>query len=287
MIDTSLIRSPEFERPADAPLGAGSVQLPEFPLVSVVVTSFNSSTWLEAALRSALDQDWRHLEVLLVDDCSSDSSRQIALQLADGDARLRVFLMDRNVGTYAARNAGLAAARGDVLTFMDSDDYIDPVRISRQLSLLRNPGLVATTCNYERRTREGALVMNRGLPARQALVSLMFKREVLAEIGWFDGGMRFAADDEYFERIRHVYGRSAHANVPETLYVALAREGSLSTSGAAATSLDGSAEDDGLSPARRSYVAAYRRWYSALAESGMRPWMPRHLPDVRPFTAAL
>lgn len=263
----------EHERPLALELLAPGVRIAEDPLVSLVMTSYNSEEWLGNALRSALCQSWRNLEVVLVDDASADRSVDLALQVAADDSRLRVFRMNRNSGTYSARNAALAAVRGEVVTFMDSDDTCDPERIARQLGLLRTPGLVATTCNFVRRTSDGALVLNRGLPERQALVSLMIKRQVILEVGGFHAARR-SADDEYFERIRYVYGRQAHANVPEPLYTALYRESSLSRTGPGAIELSADDSAPALSPERQAYVDAYRAWYADLANRGMRPFMP-------------
>jgi glycosyltransferase involved in cell wall biosynthesis len=263
----------DYERPVGLELAAPCVPLSDSPLVSLVMTSFNSEEWLEKALRSALDQSWRKLEVILIDDASSDNSVEIALQLATTDTRLRVFRMSRNSGTYAARNAALVVFRGEVVTFMDSDDTSDPERVACQLALLRTPGLVATTCNFVRHTEEGKLVLNRGLPERQALVSLMIKRQVVLEVGGFHVA-RTSADDEYFERIRYVYGRQAHANVPKPLYKALYRDSSLSRTGPGALELSADESSPALSPERQAYVDAYRVWYVELARRGARPFMP-------------
>jgi glycosyltransferase involved in cell wall biosynthesis len=283
MTDPGTSATGPFERPRDVGLDAPGIALGAEPLVSIVMTAFNSAATLEHALRACLAQTWPRLEVLLVDDASTDGGVALALRLADADARLRVLRMDRNVGTYAAKNAGIAAARGEVLAFMDSDDDCAPQRIATQLERLRAPGLVATTCNYVRRTADGTLVLNGRLEARQALISLMVKRRVVDEVGWFDP-VRTSADDEFFERIRHTYGRAAHANVPEALYTALHHEASLSVSGPGANDL---AADDGeavLSAPRRAYQASYRAWYDALAQRGCRPYLPRH-PAGRPFEA--
>lgn len=272
-----------FERDVRHPLTAAQAALPARPLISIVMTSFNSECDLERSIRSALLQSWSHLEIVLADDASTDGSIGLALRLSKIDPRLRVLRMDRNAGTYAAKNAGMLAARGDVITFMDSDDISKPDRLLRQLELLRTPGLVATTCNYVRTSQNGEIVLNGGLRERQALISLMIKRQVVDDVGWFDT-VRTSADDEFFERIRHVFGRSAHQNVSEPLYVALHREGSLSTSGTGANRLDAASGEGVLSAPRQAYVRAYRGWYAALEAGGQRPWIPRR-PSGRPFPA--
>lgn len=272
-----------FDRPRSHPLQALDMELPERPLVSVVMTVFNSAPWLEAAVDSVLQQkDWQHLELIVVDDRSTDASSDILMRLATQDPRVRPFHLDENLGTYRAKNIGMSVSRGQLVTFMDSDDTISPDRIARQAGLLLDGGLVASTCNYVRRTAEGEIVPMGGLTERQALVSLMFKRAVLADIGWFDS-VRTSADDEFFERIRHVYGRPAHRNVGLPLYQALHRERSLSTDGIAPVILSSAGEEGMLSEPRRAYVSAYREWYQKLEANGRRPYIPFNILSPRPF----
>lgn len=273
-----------FDRPRDHPLQAPVTTMSPRPLVSIIMTVYNSSPWLEAAVDSVIKQEgWRDLELVVVDDASSDDSGAILKRIARLDRRIRPFSLRRNHGTYRAKNIGMSISRGELVTFMDSDDTIAPDRIAWQATLLLEHGLIATTCNYTRRTAFGQLVAMGGLLERQALVSLMFKRPVLADIGWFDS-VRTSADDEFFERIRHVYGRNAHGNVPAALYHALHREQSLST-GAAAVDLAASDDADMLSGPRAAYVSAYREWYRQLDARGRRPYMPFNFIAPRPFQA--
>ena len=270
-----------YLRPASLPLRAPGADVPGEPLVSVVMTSFNSSAWLRESIASMLAQDWDRLELVLVDDASQDDSVAIALQAAARDPRVRVLAMQRNAGTYVARNAGIRASRGEVVTFCDSDDRCTPDRIGKQLAQLRAPGIVASTCNYVRVDASGEVVMNRGLRERQGLVTLMVRREVFDDIGWFDA-VRTSADDEFFERLRLVYGRPAHANVAEPLYLALHRHDSLSTARATGANLSDAGEAF-LSPPRQHYVQAYKAWHAGAVASGQRPYMPLQVRGQRPF----
>jgi len=275
-----------FERSLRDPLHAPAVILPVDPLVSVIMTTFNSSPWLAGSVSSVLAQSWRNFELVVVDDGSVDETPELLRRWAEADMRVRACLLDRNIGTYPAKNIGMSISHGDVVAFMDSDDFIDANRLQKQLDRLRQPGLVATTCNYVRKTIDGVIVPNGGLMERQALVSLMFKRQVLLEVGWFDR-VRTSADDEFFERIRHIYGRGAHSNVSEPLYHALYRNDSLTTQGAAPM-LMGATNDEGmLSPPRRAYVEAYRSWYLAASRHRKRPYIPFEMGDERPFPIPL
>lgn len=93
-------------------------------LVSVIIPVYQVRAYLAACLESVLAQDYPHLEILLIDDCSSDGSLQLAEDFAARDARIRVIRNPRNLGLGAARNVGLAQARGKYVLFLDSDDSI-------------------------------------------------------------------------------------------------------------------------------------------------------------------
>jgi len=89
--------------------------------VSVIVPVFNAQESLERCVRSALDQGWGDVEVLVVDNNSADDSYRVAQRIARQDKRVQV-LVERKQGVSAARNAGLRIAKGDWVTFLDSDD---------------------------------------------------------------------------------------------------------------------------------------------------------------------
>lgn len=107
------------------------------PLVSVVVPAFNAARYVEAALRSVLAQDYRHLEVFVVDDGSSDDTVARAGAVARMDDRVQVVSLERNSGCPAvARNAVLARARGELVAFLDADDLWTPRKLSEQVAAL-------------------------------------------------------------------------------------------------------------------------------------------------------
>lgn len=94
----------------------------EGPLVSVIVSCCNQEAFVEATIRSVMTQSWRHLEVLVIDDCSQDRSYEILERLAREDPRIKPLRQPRNLGVVAARNAGLAVARGTFIALLDGDD---------------------------------------------------------------------------------------------------------------------------------------------------------------------
>ena len=93
------------------------------PLLSVIVAVYNVEDYLPRCLQSICDQTYTHLEILVTDDGSTDSSGQICEDFARRDPRIRVF-HTKNSGLFAARNVGLKHVTGDFVGFVDGDDYI-------------------------------------------------------------------------------------------------------------------------------------------------------------------
>jgi len=93
--------------------------------ISVIVPIYNVAAYLPECLESILNQDYRELQVLLIDDGSTDASGTICDQFAARDPRIQV-IHQKNGGAASAKNAGLQAATGEYLSFVDSDDYLEP-----------------------------------------------------------------------------------------------------------------------------------------------------------------
>jgi len=106
------------------------------PTVSVVLPVYNGEAYLRDAVDSILTQTYRKLELLLVDDFSTDSSRRIAEEYAQRDARVRVLPNTREKGLAGAVNSGLAAATGKYIARMDGDDLSAPQRLMKQVTFM-------------------------------------------------------------------------------------------------------------------------------------------------------
>ncbi|MGY3572144.1 glycosyltransferase family 2 protein [Vibrio paucivorans] len=93
------------------------------PMVSVIITCFNYERFIRSSIESVLNQDYPNLELIVVDDCSSDSSRDIIMEY---HPQLIPVFHDKNQGHGGAFNNGYAAANGDIIMFLDADDYLLP-----------------------------------------------------------------------------------------------------------------------------------------------------------------
>jgi len=111
------------------------------PLVSVVVPAFNAAAYLGAALDSLRAQTVRELEIIVVDDGSSDDTAAIAHRHASEDPRVRVISLEKPPGRPAsARNAGIRAARGSYIALLDADDTCIPTRVETQVRAMQRTG---------------------------------------------------------------------------------------------------------------------------------------------------
>ena len=124
------------------------------PRVSVVVPIYNVEDYLAECLDSIAGQTMRDFEVVLVDDGSTDSSHATAEAYAQRDERFRL-ITQANAGLGAARNAGTAAATGEFLLFVDSDDVIAPNALARLLGVLDRTGSDFATANVQRLSSNG------------------------------------------------------------------------------------------------------------------------------------
>lgn len=178
-------------------------------LVSVVMPARNASRWVGAAVRSVLDQGWRNLEFLFVDDASTDETVAAASAAAEGDSRFRVISLPRRRGAYGARNAALREARGRWVAFQDADEWAHPDRLAVQIGAMKQAGAAASTARGIRVDAEGSL-QARGLHplSRWAPSTLMIDRQaVLVRAGVFDEVLS-GADNEYWWRLVLLFGPS-------------------------------------------------------------------------------
>jgi GT2 family glycosyltransferase len=150
------------------------------PLVSVVIPVFNGEAFIAAAVESVLAQDYRPLEVIVADDGSTDRTREI---VATFPLVSLLALEHRSAG--AARNAGVRAAKGQVIAFLDADDLWLPEKISRQMeALIADPALEAVFAHLQEFREEGAEAKDRSRPGLTP-ATMLIRRAAFTRIGWF------------------------------------------------------------------------------------------------------
>ena len=211
--------------------------LPYLGLVSVIVPAHRAAGSLRTALRSILRQSYPHLEVLVVDDASPDDTHEVARAIAAEDPRVRPLRSPRNGGAYAARNIGLAEARGDYVTTHDADDWSHPRKVEAQLrAFLADPETMGNAVFWARARPDMRFTTNWRLShaiLHLSYSSLMMRREAADVLGPWDE-VRTGADSEYLWRLQDTFGRRGFAEVmPDApLAFGLDEEGSLTRSSA-------------------------------------------------------
>lgn len=117
--------------------------------ISIIIPVYNTSQFLELCVESVLEQTFPDFEAVLVDDGSTDGSGRLCDELAGKDARIVVLHKD-NGGLSSARNAGLDAARGEYVTFLDSDDMVSPDYLEDLFRVIEQNGAQIAMCGFQR-----------------------------------------------------------------------------------------------------------------------------------------
>lgn len=200
--------------------------------VSVIVTAYNAESTLKGCVESLLSQTWNNVEVIIVNDASTDSTLRIAQQLKESDTRVELIDLSKNVGTFAAKSIAALYVKGDFLTCQDSDDWAHPNKIQEQvMPLINNADLIATTSYWLRMDEEGVYHSRHFYPfLRQNPASPMFRFEQVKEDIGLWHIVRTGADSEFFERLKLYYGKDKIQVVKKPLTIASHRENSLMTS---------------------------------------------------------
>lgn len=180
--------------------------------VSIIIPTYNAANLIGVAIESLQKQTWQHLEMIVVDDHSTDNTYDIVQQYAKADERIKVFQTPTNSGAYTARNIGLLHATGHYVTVNDADDWSHPRKIEIQVThLQQHPHIIANTSTLCRVT-ENLFVYRRGTRGKYLfsnMSSLLFRRKIVQEkLGYWDS-VRFAADGEFKKRIISVFGKGA------------------------------------------------------------------------------
>lgn len=118
------------------------------PLVSVVIPAYNSELYISQTIQSVVTQTYTNWELIVVDDCSADRTKELVEAWVRRDSRIRLLACPENRGVAEARNAGIAAARGEWIALLDSDDLWVEEKLEKQLDLANSSGAKVIYCSY-------------------------------------------------------------------------------------------------------------------------------------------
>ena len=246
-------------------------------LVSIIMTVYGRDEYLDVAINSILDQTHRNLELIVVDDYSTDDAWDYLQSLSENDPRIKPIRVQKNGGTYLAKNLGLTKAKGDYIAFMDSDDWTHPQRLERQISILKSsPEAKAVWHKYFRIDEAGNIIFRGKGAIRNACISLMCKKEIFDELGYFDA-LRVGADTEFVERIQAYFGKSTLIGDPIPSMFMLQHSSSLTGGGKFHISWRS------ITDYRLAYHSSFREWHRQISNGKTTPFLPHPL-RVRPFS---
>ena len=246
-------------------------------LVSIIMTAYNAEDTISRAIEGILAQTYTNFELIIINDCSTDSTLEILKTYKKAISRIRVITTSKNYGTFVCKNYGMMVAKGDYFTFHDSDDYCMPEYIEKSYYQLQNSGLPVSytgcTTIFDASVKQYRWNKSRGSYNEISTHSAFFSRKVFEEIGYFDS-VRFGADNELRRRFKAYYGQIAENKRIKT-YIYEKRDGSLTCNEVTGF------KDAQKNRAREVYKRNYLEWHKTF-KKGKSQYLPFPL-EKRPF----
>src|SRR6056297_44445 len=250
--------------------------------VSVVMPVRNASATIRHAIESLQEQTWQDLQIIVVDNCSTDATLQIVEDIAKADPRVQLVAMSKDSSTGACLNAGMARASGQFVTTHDADGWAHPQKIEAQMKRLRQDqralGVVSRSITMRGDLHAQADWRPDGSLISGNHASFLFSRHLLDETGPWDT-VQAGAREEFIARFKAKFGDTAVVETDRELPLTLcrARNASAAEPGDAARTavLHGPLAD---------YARSYQRWHAGVEPDELA------LPDTaptRPFPAPL
>ncbi|MEO5690812.1 MAG: glycosyltransferase [Candidatus Saccharimonadales bacterium] len=210
------------------------------PLVSVIIPAYNAESYIKIAIDSIQDQTYKNLEIIVIDDKSTDNTLSIANQLAEKDERIKLIKNTTNIGIGGNRNKGIEKSNGDYICWQDADDISRPDRIQNQVDYLESHpevGMVGGFITFfedehEGKTRRYAeddqtLRYNIFKYNPVAQPACMVRRACYERVGLYDSSLRVSEDLDMIFRIGEKF---KFGNIQEVVIKYRQTSGSLTSS---------------------------------------------------------
>lgn len=192
------------------------------PLVTVYMPTYNRVALLQRAVESVLGQDYRNIELIVVDDNSTDGTHQYLAEMAEKDSRFRYFINEKNSGACVSRNKAIFAANGEYITGLDDDDFFLPNRITSFIKNLHKFELDCValyTHTYVQKSLDLRVAVKKIAQCnKKDLISanwignqVFTKTEYLRSIGGFDENLPAWQDLECWYRLLDHYNSTAYS----------------------------------------------------------------------------
>ncbi|WP_236939117.1 glycosyltransferase [Evansella clarkii] len=222
--------------------------------VTVIIPVYNAEETINTALDSIITQTWINLEIIVVDDCSTDNTTDVIRGYTEKDNRITLLSTGKNSGAYTARNIALKKATGEYVTINDADDWSHPEKIETQVRHLQKHKNIIGNFSQQARATEDMVFYRRGKPGIYIFAnmsSFMFRREpVMKKLGYWDS-VRFAGDSEFVKRIKQTFGEKSVTEI-DTAPLSFQRQSANSLTGDSAFGFPGY-----FMGARKEYAEAH------------------------------
>lgn len=175
--------------------------------VSVIIPVYNGACYLGAALASVMEQQAQPLEVIVIDDGSTDETAAVVAQWQQSAAWPIHYRHQANAGPAAARNRGVSLAQGDLLAFLDADDWWHPAKLQRQVALLTETPTLGYVLSHMHVVQEAGIVWPvqahyQNEPPCFLPSALLVRQAVFEQVGPFDERYRYSDDADWFLRAK-------------------------------------------------------------------------------------
>lgn len=200
------------------------------PRVSLIIPVYNHANYLEKCIKSAVEQDYQNLEIILVDDASTDLIVKRLLDRYAENPRVKLLINEKNIGISETQNRAIMNSTGEIIAFLDCDDYLSHDAISRSLKYWDKSTVYLHTArtnvdkndnviqriSFEHLPRSNYFLEN--LERMYATHFKLIRRDAFARVGLFDPRFETAQDYDMLMRIAFHYPSSAFVFAPEFVY---------------------------------------------------------------------
>lgn len=124
-------------------------------MVSIITPAYNCAKFIEDTVACVIKQTYPNWEMLIVDDCSTDNTREVIEEIMRGEPRVKYLALEKNSGAAVARTRGMQEAEGEYIAFLDSDDIWLPEKLEKQIAFMQSNGYAFTCTSYEQVDENG------------------------------------------------------------------------------------------------------------------------------------
>ena len=147
--------------------------------VSVITASYNCAKFIEESIKSVLNQSYEDLELIIVDDCSTDNTEEIVNKYIKQDSRIKFYKLDKNSGAAVVRNKGLEVAKGRFIAFLDSDDIWDKEKLKKQINFMKENNYGFSFTSYRLINEDGSSLNKEIIVPSQITYNQLLKNTII------------------------------------------------------------------------------------------------------------